>query len=219
MGAHPEHVREQLRAAFSRYRFKDERCGMCCSDAAASLLAKQLSKKPLAAFTADDALSFVRVLQCHPDTGAKFILPKLLELETPEAEVLIREKYPKLRLHFSAAEQLAVDAHLEHAWHGVLGTRDLAAILDKLALIKVLSGRIEPFLAEWLGPGPAVHPSIVELALSYWRAGVRKSQDSDLRDWLLADVAQALQRAAESGPPMGDRGMQALTLLRAYSGQ
>jgi hypothetical protein len=218
MGAQADRVRERLREAFSRYKFKDAR--MCCDAADGDLLAKRLSKKPLREFTADDTLSFARLLQCDSETGAKFILPKLLDLHTPEAEMLIREKQSKLRLHFTAQEQLAVDAYLEEEWRAALGTRDLPTILNRLSFSKVLSGRVEPFLAEWLGSGPSVHPSIVELALSIWRLHLQAPLDSkEIRDWLLTDVARVLQESAGVGPLRNARTEQALALLRGNFGQ
>ncbi len=157
MSAHSEQVREQLKNAFSHYKFKDERCGMCCSDSDGNQLVKRLSKKPLREFTVEDVLAFGRLLQCQPDTGAKFILPRLLDLNTTESEQVIREKYKQLRLHFTAQEQLAVDAYLEEEWRAALGTRNLPTILNRLSFIKILSGRVEPFLAEWLGSGVSIH--------------------------------------------------------------
>ena len=53
MGAPSDELREKLRAAFSGYKFKDERCGMCCVDADGNLLVKKLAKKPIREFTAD----------------------------------------------------------------------------------------------------------------------------------------------------------------------
>jgi hypothetical protein len=219
MGSPSDELREKLQVAFSGYKFRDERCGMCSVDADADLLAKRLAKKPLREFTADDTLSYCRLLQCQPDTGAKFIFPKLLELRTTESERLIHEKYQKLRLHFTPPEQLAVDGYSENEWHTALGTRDLATILSRLSLIKILSGRIEPFLAEWLGSNPPPHAALVEFALSFWKTGVPEPLDKqELQDWLLTDVVRGFQRAADAGQ-LPDRTQQALGLLRAYSGQ
>lgn len=44
MSAQSDQVREQLKNAFSHYKFKDERCGMCRGDADSNLLVKRLSK-------------------------------------------------------------------------------------------------------------------------------------------------------------------------------
>jgi hypothetical protein len=219
MRASPDELRDKLRAAFAGYKFKDERCGMCRSDVAANLLVKRLAKKPLLEFTAEDTLSYCRLLQCQPDTGAKFILPRLLELKTPEAEQLVHEKYRRLRLHFTAQEQFAVDACSEHAWHVALGSRELETILTQLALIKVLSGRIEPFLMEWLGGTPPLHPALVELSVSFWTTALPEPLERpDIRDWLFTDVLRSFEAAAERSPLAG-RAAEALGLLRAYSGR
>lgn len=101
-----------------------------------------------------------------------------------------------------------------------LGTRDLPTILNKLSFIKILSGRVEPFLADWLGSGPSIHPSIVDLAFSIWRSGVPDPLDKNqIKDWLLTDVAQRLRGASEAGKLQDERTQQAISLLSAYAGR
>lgn len=218
MASQSTELLQKVKDAFSRYKFRDERCGVHSVDTDGNILFKQLRKKSLEGFTVEDTLSYCRVLMCQPDTGARFILPRLLELKSRESEGIIREKYQ--RMQFTPAEQFAIDNYLASEWQAaLLSGEGLAAILDRLSFILVLSRRVEPFLAEWLGSTAPLHPAIIELALTIWRTGVPEPLvNEDLRHWLLTDVLRVLQLAEGSGR-LTDRAKQALALLRSFSGQ